>query len=393
MKILSANFAKMVDDSGGLAKVTCAFANVMKNFGHEVLLMYADEREGKFFFPIDDEIQLCNLCRFNSEKISYPLIYKVKREILRPFSKIKARTLNDDFIEKFLLPNVKAATEKFKPDVVICSQPASGKIFLSDLKINVPVIVMSHGDPEDYFHTYPPKEIAALEKSSVCQVLMPSFVAPLKKRFPDLPVKVIGNVIPQYKDRANLSAEKNFYKIIFVGRLVRNHKRPHLLIEAFTKIAKDFPDWIVELWGADSKKSYTESLRKKISKAGLNDRIFLKGTTNEVEKVLRDGDIFVFPSAYEGFGMTAGEAMSAGLPVVAYKNCSAINELVQDGATGFLCDDGVEPLAEKMSLLMKNRELRIKMGAAARESMKKYSPEKIWGEWQKLLNEVLKNEV
>ena len=108
---------------------------------------------------------------------------------------------------------------------------------------------MSHGDPEDYFHTYPKEELPALDKSAACQVLLPSFRYPLISRYPDMNVQVIGNVVPQYEQQAELSANKQVYKVVSIGRLVKNHKRPHLLIEAFAHIAHDFPDWQVEIWG------------------------------------------------------------------------------------------------------------------------------------------------
>ena len=49
MNILLVNTTKMVNDTGGLAKVTCAFANEMYDRGHMVSLIYADERIGDFF--------------------------------------------------------------------------------------------------------------------------------------------------------------------------------------------------------------------------------------------------------------------------------------------------------------------------------------------------------
>ncbi len=385
MKILLANFSKMIQDSGGLAKVHCNFANAMNRRGHKILMMYMDEREGEFFFPIDAGIETFNIQRLDGKILHYPLSYKMRREVFRVFSKNRARSINDDFIKKFLMSNVKSATEKFKPDVIICFQPTAGKTFLCDIKISTPVIIMSHGDPEDYFQTYPAEEIPALTKCSVCQVLMPSFAENLKRHLPDVNVKVIGNVVPQYEQQADLAAAKDFYKIIFIGRLVRNHKRPHLLIEAFEKISARFPNWTVEIWGAEDKSSYTEKLHNQIEKFQLSDRIFIKGTTKNVAQVLATGDIFVFPSAYEGFGLAAAEAMSMGLPVVAYKNCTAVNELVTDGVNGFLCEDGVESLAEKMSVLMGNQDLRVKFGNSARESVKKYSAEKIWNEWENLI--------
>ena len=113
------------------------------------------------------------------------------------------------------------------------------------------------------------------------------------------------------------------------------------------------------------------------------------GTTHDVESVLRQGDIFVFPSAYEGFGLTIAEGMSVGLPAVAYASCPAVNELVHDGVDGFLVEDGVESLREKMELLMSDMDLRVKMGTAAHEAMKEYSDDKIWAAWEKLIQETV----
>ena len=56
MKILLANLTKMVNDSGGLAKVTCEFANEMKRRGHEVSLVYSDVQTGEFYYPLHDGI-------------------------------------------------------------------------------------------------------------------------------------------------------------------------------------------------------------------------------------------------------------------------------------------------------------------------------------------------
>lgn len=128
-------------------------------------------------------------------------------------------------------------------------------MLLCDLHTSIPVITMSHGDPEDYFHTYPEAELPALAKSAVCQVLLPSFAQHIKNHMPDVKTVVIGNAIPQYQEQADLQVLKDRYKILFVGRLSKGHKRPHLLIEAFAGLAENYPDWDVELWGAEDGKS------------------------------------------------------------------------------------------------------------------------------------------
>ena len=84
------------------------------------------------------------------------------------------------------------------------------------------------------------------------------------------------------------------------------------------------------------------------------------------------------------------EAMAAGLPAVGYKSCPSVNELIIDGYNGFLCEDGINDFAEKLQILMSDLELRKKMGNNARETMKKFAPEKIWNQWELLINKVIK---
>lgn len=390
MRLLLANFSKMVGDTGGAAKVHCSFANEMKRRGHDVAMVFCDDKIGKPFFPVDDGIELYNLQHYEDTNVIFPTYLKVKREIVRAFSTRRGRAVNNEFVKTYLLAQTKRVLERCMPDIIVAWQTAASKVFLCDLETKIPVITMSHGDPEDIFHTYPQEEIPALGKSTACQVLLPSFVEAIKKRFPNMKTVAIGNVVPQYEEAADLGCEKEQYKIIFIGRLVKNHKRPHLLIEAFAKLADDFPDWIVEIWGGGAKRSYQKSLEASIQRAGLERRAFLKGTTHDVASVLQKGDVFVFPSAYEGFGLTLAEGMSMGLPAVGYKNCVAVNELIQDGVNGILADDGVDGLVQSMRTLMENQALRMKMGKAARESMRQYEASVIWTAWEKLLDECRK---
>lgn len=378
----------MVGDSGGMAKVTCAFAHEMKVRGHQVSLVYSDVQTGDFYYPLDEDIPAYDIRHYKGQSISYPWYLKVKREFYRTFDKQKARTVNDEFASSFLLDNLKDVLQTVQPSVIVSFQPAASKILLCDLQTKIPVITMSHGDPEDYFHTYPKEEIPALEKSAVCQVLLPSFEQHLKSHLPNVKTVVIGNAIPQYDVQADLKAKKDTYKILFVGRLSKNHKRPHLLIEAFAGLVDEFPDWNVELWGAEDGKAYFKELQLLIKKNHLENRVFLKGPTNDVPSVLQQGDIFAFPSAYEGFGLALGEAMSMGLPAVGYRSCSAVNELIKDGENGYLCDDGVEPLKNVLRKIMKNQDLRIQMGDNANKSMRKYSLENVWNDWNELIERI-----
>ena len=180
------------------------------------------------------------------------------------------------------------------------------------------------------------------------------------------------------------------YKIINVARIEKTAKRQHLLIKAFSLLADEFPEWGVELWGGDDVKGvYTKELRTLIQKKHLEERVFLKGKTDQVLSAYLNADIFAFPSAYEGFGMALAEAMSAGLPAVAYRSCPAVNEIVRNEMSGLLVDDGVEAFAAGLRKLMTCQELRSKMGAAAKKEMEQYAPEKVWDRWETLFAEVV----
>lgn len=147
--------------------------------------------------------------------------------------------------------------------------------------------------------------------------------------------------------------------------------------------------WQVELWGSEDGKLFYKKLEMMIKEYGLEKKVLLKGSTNDVPDVLRQGDIFAFPSAYEGFGLSLAEAMSMGLPAVGYKSCSAVNELIVDGKNGFLCEEGMDDFANKLARLMSDKQLRIKMGKSAHEMMKEYAPDKIWDQWEMLMRKVI----
>ena len=77
-----------------------------------------------------------------------------------------------------------------------------------------------------------------------------------------------------------------------------------------------------------------------------------------------------------------------GLPLIGYRSCVSLSALIRDGENGLLAEDGVESLAEKMAILMRDRDLRARMGQAARDSMRAYAPEIIWARWEQLMREV-----
>ena len=392
MNILLVNTTKMVGDTGGLAKVTSAFANEMNKRGHTVSVIYADERSGDFFFPIDEGIKCYDVRLQDGKRIKYPLSLRLKREFYRLFSKQKARTVNNDFNYKYICPYMGNLIKNIEPDIIVSFTPGDSKQLIIDLGISkrIPIVTMSHGNPEDYFAFYPVLSLEAVKQSDVNQVLLPSFKKVLDKHLPNNKIVVIGNVVPQFTSQVDLTISKDVHKILFIGRLAKGHKRPHLLIEAFSKVANQYPNWIVELWGADENKAYKAQLELMIKQANLTDRVLFKGITRDVESVLSTGDIYAMMSASEGFGLSMAEAMAKGLPVIACDIWLGVTDMVQDGYNGILVKDNPEDIALGLEKLMENSELRSILGRQAVNSMKRFAPDIIWSQWEELLFTMIK---
>ena len=143
------------------------------------------------------------------------------------------------------------------------------------------------------------------------------------------------------------------------------------------------------MYGDISNKKYIKEIQKKIKDNKLQNRIFLNGPTTKVYDVLRKSDIFVTASASEGFGLAVTEAMSVGLPVVAYKGAGALDDLIENGINGYLCEDD-NTFVEKLAILLDNEKQRLFMGEKAIKSIKRYDSNIIWNKWAQLLEHLIR---
>jgi N-acetyl-alpha-D-glucosaminyl L-malate synthase BshA len=111
---------------------------------------------------------------------------------------------------------------------------------------------------------------------------------------------------------------------------------------------------------------------------GVAKDVLFLGAQEAVEEILACGDVFLLPSAYESFGLSALEAMSCGLPVIATE-IGGLGEVVTVGADGLLCHVGdCECMAECARVLLTNDAKREEMGRAARKkAVERFSPESI----------------
>ena len=107
------------------------------------------------------------------------------------------------------------------------------------------------------------------------------------------------------------------------------------------------------------------NLKTVVNKFNLADKVLLHGSIKDVNPWLLKGDIFVLSSRYEGLPLSILEAMSAGLPVVAY-DAGGVSEAVIDGETGYVIDQtDDESFVGKLERLINDASLRKRFGDAA----------------------------
>ena len=191
--------------------------------------------------------------------------------------------------------------------------------------------------------------------------------------FNNLNIKVIGNPIREIKNLKNI---KRVNQILMIGRLIES-KHQDRLIKIFSKLNK--PNWKLVLVGYDHlKQTNSINLEKLISKLNLSDSVVLAGKQSDVESYYLNSKIFAFTSSSEGFPNVIGEAMAAGLPVIAYDCIAGPSEMIKDDETGFLIplfDD--DTFGVKLAQLIDDEKMQKKMGASGKKKIKMFKKDLI----------------
>lgn len=154
-----------------------------------------------------------------------------------------------------------------------------------------------------------------------------------------------------------------------VGRLVPVKGYSHLLV-AMRLLRDRGIEVRLEIAGAGSAERELKELARRLL---IDGQVSFLGWHDDPAQLHQRWDVLAMPSLHEGFPLAALEAMASGLPVVAAR-VGGLPELVDDGHTGYLVPAGDQrALADRLALLLGDRAVRARMGAAARERARQFS--------------------
>ena len=199
-----------------------------------------------------------------------------------------------------------------------------------------------------------------------------------------LRTQVIINVV-HLNDTARISNQESKH-IIFVGRYTVQKGIPDLF-RIWEKVFAKYSDWHLDLYGDGDMRDipFTEDYRK-------NRNIHVHPSDPDIFSRYIESSIFVLTSLFEPFGLVIVEAMSCGLPVVAFDCPSGPANIINDGVDGFLIKNrDIDEFAEKLCMLIESPQLRLEIGKSAVLFSQRYSAEQVMPQWISLFNQLLSN--
>lgn len=366
--------------AGGVERVLTLKANYFaEHFGYDITIILTEGKDKPLFYPLSDRIKIVNLDVNFEELWTCSFVKKVFVYLSK---------------QRIFKKRLTAELMRIRPDITV-SLLRREINFINDIKDGSKKIGELHVNRANYRNFE--EGDANFIKNLFAKFWMRSLVSHLKRldKFIVLTeedraswtelsnVEVIPD--PLAFDVAEVSPLKA-KRVIAVGRYVYQ-KGFDLLLQAWAKIEKQFPDWELAIYGMGDRSPY-DNLAKQLG-VDMN-RCHLNGSTQNIRKEYLESSLFVFSSRFEGFGMVLIEAMACGLPVVSFDCPCGPKDIVSHDEDGLLVPSGdIDKLANAMSQLMDSYELRHQMAKNAICNVRRFQIDEIADRWQLLFEDVL----
>jgi len=169
----------------------------------------------------------------------------------------------------------------------------------------------------------------------------------------------------------------------------RRVKRIPVVIRTFAAVAEKVDAKLV-LVGDGPERRPAEMLARRL---GVPDRVHFLGKQDRVERFFQAADLFLLPSEFESFGLSALEAMACGVPVIGAHG-GGLPEVVTDGENGFLCEPGsADAMSARALEYLGSRTMREEIPARCRaRAVEHFEENAVARRYEELYEEVLEAE-
>ncbi len=355
---------------GGAERVMAGLTSRLAARGHQVRLVTLDDGRG-------------------DRHDVHPGVERVCLDVMAASSGTVAAVRNN----RARLAALRAAIRAYAPQVVLSFCDATNVLtLLATAGLGVPVVVSERSDPGEQAMsplwgrlrrwTYRrAARLIALSDSSARSMaawnrhpvaVIPSAVA--------APEEADADSDPAESRRRLGSGRKT---ILGVGRL-SEEKGFDRLIDAFSQLAGEFPDWQLQIAGEGPQRPRLEAM---IAASGWAERIELLGWQRPITPLYRAADLFVLPSRYEGFPSALLEAMACSVAALAVDCESGPREIIRNGVDGVLTS--ADALPAEMRRLMLDESLRERLGQRATEVVDRFGWEAMVERYLQVLREAV----
>ena len=219
-------------------------------------------------------------------------------------------------------------------------------------------------------------DVLTANTTGVMESLVPLFQARHLALLPNpLPMPVVPAAVGSAGDRQGF---------VTVARLVPQ-KGIDVLIRALAQTSGAAQDWTLTLVGDGPER---EALERQVLQAGLEEKVHFLGFRSDPQTSLLQAGVFVLPSRYEGMPNALLEAMAVGLAVVVTDASPGPLEVVEAGVSGLVVpSDEAAALADALDRLAAQPQLRERLGAAARETLRQSDWPAVGPIWESLVDQ------